>query len=114
MSSDGGGFLAVLVVDLHFPEAGSLKGKRKDLQSIKAIAHGRFGAAVSEVAFHDLWQRARLLACVAGASAAVVTERAEHLERWLDSRSPAGAAIERIVVSTEDLRDVISAVERGG
>jgi uncharacterized protein YlxP (DUF503 family) len=108
------GFVAVLVVDLHFPEAGSLKGKRKDLQSIKSIVQGRFGAAVSEVAFHDLWQRARLLACIAGGSAAIVTERAEHLERWLDSRSPAGAGIERMIVSVDDLRDVISSVERGG
>jgi uncharacterized protein len=110
----GSGFIAVLVVDLHFPEAGSLKGKRKDLQSIKSIVSGRFGATVSEVAYHDLWQRSRLVACIAGGTASIVAERAEHLERWLDARSPAGAAIQRMVVSIEDLQDVVSTVELGG
>ena len=33
------GFVAVLVIDLHFPDAGSLKGKRKELSSIKAQLH---------------------------------------------------------------------------
>jgi uncharacterized protein len=108
------GFIAVLVVELHFPEAGSLKGKRKDLQSIKAIVNGRFGATVSEVAYHDLWQRSRLIACIAGGSASIVSERAEHLERWLDARSPAGARIDRIVVSVEDLHDLVSTLELGG
>ena len=27
----GSGFVAVLVIDLHFPDAGSLKSKRKEL-----------------------------------------------------------------------------------
>ena len=60
-----GGFVAVLVIDLHFPEAESLKAKRKELSSIKAQLRGRLGLAVAEVDHHDLWQRARLtLACV--------------------------------------------------
>ena len=40
------GFVAVLVIDLHFPESGSLKSKRKELSSIKAQLHGRLGVAV--------------------------------------------------------------------
>lgn len=53
-------------MELHFPEAGSLKGKRKHLKSAKAQLQNRFGAAVAEVDHHDLWQRARLtVACVA-------------------------------------------------
>ncbi len=108
------GFVAVLVVDLHFPEAGSLKGKRKDLQSIKAVIQGRFGAAVSEVAFQDLWQRSRLVVSLAGSSAAALEERTEHLERWIDARSPAGTRTEQMIVSVEDLRDLVSSVVRGG
>jgi uncharacterized protein YlxP (DUF503 family) len=107
------GFVAVLVVDLHFPEAGSLKGKRKDLQSIKALLQGRFGAAVSEVAFQDLWQRSRLVVCLAGGAHAALEERVEHLERWIDARSPAGAGIERTIVSVEDLNDLMSGVTQG-
>ena len=60
------GFVAVLAVELHFPEAGSLKGKRKYVKSAKAQLVNRFGAAVAEVDHHELWQRARLtLSCVA-------------------------------------------------
>jgi uncharacterized protein YlxP (DUF503 family) len=108
------GFVAVLVVDLHFPEAGSLKAKRKDLQSIKAILQGRFGAAASEVAFQDLWQRARLLVSVAGGTASIVEERAQHIRHWIDARCPQGVSFDQMIVSVEDLRDVVSTIERGG
>jgi uncharacterized protein YlxP (DUF503 family) len=107
------GYVAVLVVDLHFPEAGSLKAKRKDLQSLKALLQGRFGAAVSEVAFQDLWQRARLLVCLAGGSAQILSERVESVQRFIDSRSPAGAGIQRMLASVADLNDVLSTAERG-
>lgn len=60
------GWVGILSVELHFPEAGSLKGKRKHVQSAKAQLQRRFGASVAEVDHHELWQRARLtLACVA-------------------------------------------------
>jgi uncharacterized protein len=60
------GFVGILSVELHFPESGSLKGKRKFVKSAKAQLQHRFGASVAEVDHHDLWQRARLtVACVA-------------------------------------------------
>ena len=60
------GYVGILTVELHFPEAGSLKGKRKYVKSAKAQLQHRFGASVAEVDHHELWQRARLtLACVA-------------------------------------------------
>ena len=62
----GAGYVGILSVELHFPEAASLKGKRKHVKSAKAQLQNRFGAAVAEVDHHDLWQRSRLtLACVA-------------------------------------------------
>ncbi len=62
----GAGYVGILAVELHFPEAGSLKGKRKHVKSAKAQLQNRFGAAVAEVEHHDLWQRAGLtVACVA-------------------------------------------------
>ncbi|HEX9378988.1 MAG TPA: DUF503 domain-containing protein [Gaiellaceae bacterium] len=62
----GAGYIGILSVELHFPEAGSLKGKRKHVKSAKAQLQNRFGASVAEVDHHELWQRARLtVSCVA-------------------------------------------------
>ena len=79
----GSGYVAVLTAELHFPEAGSLKGKRKYVKSAKAQLQHRFGASVAEVDHHELWQRCTLtLACVArGAQDA--QELAAGAERWL-------------------------------
>jgi uncharacterized protein len=61
----GAGYVGILSVELHFPEAGSLKGKRKYVKSAKAQLQNRFGVSVAEVDHHELWQRARLtLSCV--------------------------------------------------
>ena len=59
------GYVGILSVELHFPESHSLKGKRKELLSVKAQLQRRFGASVAEVDHHEVWQRARVtLACV--------------------------------------------------
>jgi uncharacterized protein YlxP (DUF503 family) len=99
----GSGFVAVLVIDLHFPDAGSLKSKRKELSSIKAQLHGRMGVAVAEVGYQDLWQRARLTAALTGGSLGTLQGAVDNVERWLESRCPDGVRVERIVTSVEDL-----------
>jgi uncharacterized protein YlxP (DUF503 family) len=104
---DASGFVAVLVIDLHFPEAGSLKGKRKELASIKAVVHGRLGAAVAEIDHQDLWQRSRLTASLTGGSLATLSRAVDNLERWLDQRCPDGVRVQRVLASVDDLRDVI-------
>jgi uncharacterized protein YlxP (DUF503 family) len=77
------GFVAILEVELHFPEAGSLKGKRKHVKSAKAQLQNRFGASVAEVDHHELWQRCTLtVACVAR-GAREAEELAAGAERWL-------------------------------
>jgi uncharacterized protein len=107
-SSSTNGFVAVLVIELHFPEAGSLKSKRKELSSIKAQLRGRLGAAVAEVDHQDLWQRATLTAALTAGSAAGITEIVDNVERWLHGRCPDCVAVQRLLVSVEDLRDVLS------
>ena len=73
----GAGYVGILTFELHFPEAGSLKGKRRFVRSAKAQLQNRLGASVAEVDHHDLWQRARLtIACVA--------REAREAERLLD------------------------------
>jgi uncharacterized protein YlxP (DUF503 family) len=92
------GFVGILSVELHFPESGSLKGKRKFVQSAKAQLQHRFGAAVAEVDHHELWQRARLtLACVA--------RDHRELERLLDDAERYLSGQEYQLVSTE--REVV-------
>jgi hypothetical protein len=108
------GYVAVLVIDLHFPEAGSLKTKRKDLQSIRAQLHGRFGAAVSETAHQDLWQRSTLLATLSSGSLPRLGEAADQLENWLHARCPDGVSVRRIVASVADLVDFASSITPGG
>jgi uncharacterized protein YlxP (DUF503 family) len=97
------GFVAVLVIELHFPDAGSLKAKRKDLSSIKAQLHGRMGAAVAEVDHQDLWQRATLAAALTGGSLRKLNAVADDVERWLLGRCPEGVRVQRVVASVEDL-----------
>ena len=102
--SSPGGFVAVLVIDLHFADAGSLKHKRKELSSIKTVLHRRLGAAVSEIDHQDLWQRATLTAALTAASPGALSQAADRVQRWLEARNPDGVRVERIVASVEELR----------
>lgn len=99
-----GGFVAVLVIELHFAGAGSLKGKRRELASIKAVLRGRLGASVAEIDHQDKWQRATLTAAITGGSLGALTASADRVERWLQARVPEGVRIERVVASVEELR----------
>ena len=96
-------FVAVLEIELHFPEAGSLKGKRRELSSLKAQLQRRFGAAVAETDHHDLWQRSELTAALVGREAGSLRDKAAALERYVISTFPDGARVECQMVSREDL-----------
>lgn len=108
------GCVAVLVIELHFPEAGSLKSKRKELASIKSQLHGRLGLTVAETGHHDLWQRATLTAAITGGSFAVLSAAADNVERWLLARCPEGVRVERVLASVEDLRGGIPTFDAEG
>lgn len=96
----GAGYVGILSVELHFPEAGSLKGKRKYVKSAKAQLQNRFGVSVAEVDHHELWQRARLtLSCV--------TREYREAEQLLDEAERYLSGQEFELVRTE--RDVVSA-----
>ncbi len=45
------------MMDLYFPESGSLKSKRQVLKSVIARLRNRFNVSVAEVDANDLWQR---------------------------------------------------------
>jgi hypothetical protein len=97
----GGGYVGILSVELHFPEAGSLKGKRKHVKSAKAQLQNRFGVSVAEVDYHDLWQRARLtVACVARGRREV-DGLLDAAERYLSGQEYELVRAEREVVSLD-------------
>ena len=96
------GFVGILSVELHFPESGSLKGKRKFVKSAKAQLQHRFGAAVAEVDHHELWQRSRLmLACVAR-DHGELRRLLDDAERYLSGQEYELVSAERQVVSPGD------------
>jgi uncharacterized protein YlxP (DUF503 family) len=96
-------FVCLIRIHLHFPENGSLKGKRKELQSLKAQLQRRFGAAVAETDHHELWQRSELSAALVAREAGALAGTADGLERWVAGRYPEGSRVERTLLSDDDL-----------
>ena len=52
--------VGVLCVEVHLPQALSLKDKRSVLKSLKDQVRGRFNIAVAELDPNEKWQRASL------------------------------------------------------
>ena len=50
--------IAVLLLELHIHESGSLKSKRKIIKSLKDRVHAKFNVSFAELAENDKWQRA--------------------------------------------------------
>lgn len=96
-------FVCLLEIHLHFPDSGSLKGKRKEITSLKAQLQRRYGAAVAETDHHDLWQRATLTAAVVARQAGGAEAGADALERHVVERFPDGVRFDRALVSVAEL-----------
>jgi uncharacterized protein YlxP (DUF503 family) len=96
-------YLCLLEIHLHFPTNGSLKGKRKELSSLKAQLRRRFGASVAETDHHDLWQRSTLTAALVGSDAKPLRDAAMSMERFVLGMFPEGVRVEIQMVSRADL-----------
>jgi uncharacterized protein YlxP (DUF503 family) len=99
-----GGYVAVVVIDLQLPDAGSLKAKRQQVTSLKAQLRTRLGVFAAETDHQDTWQRATFTAALVGPDLRALGAAADAAERFVLSRCPAGANFERHLVSVEDLR----------
>ena len=105
--SDEPAFVVLMRVHLHFPEVGSLKGKRAELNRVKAHLRDRCGASVAEVAHQDTWQRSTLAVAFDGRLArAAATRRRTTCSAALDARFPQGVRVERRVASWNDLESL--------
>jgi uncharacterized protein YlxP (DUF503 family) len=98
-----GGYVCVLVIELHFGDVESLKGRRRELAPVKTFLHSKLGMAVAETGHQDKWQRARLTAALTSGSPAVLEEAADAAGRWLDARFPDGVGVRRTIVSVAEL-----------
>jgi len=49
--------VGLLTLELHIPDAQSLKDKRQVIRSLKDKLRRQFNVAVAELDHHDLWQR---------------------------------------------------------
>jgi uncharacterized protein YlxP (DUF503 family) len=99
-------YVVLVQVHLHFPDSGSLKAKRAELNRVKAHLRQRLGASVAEVAHQDTWQRSTLAVALAGGSPGRCDEAADAVERALDARFPQGVRYERRLASWSDLEAI--------
>jgi uncharacterized protein YlxP (DUF503 family) len=96
------GFVAILTVELHFPEAASLKGKRHFVRSAKDNLRNRFGASVAEVDHHELWQRCTLTVACTARRAHEADDLAAAAERWLASQEWVLVSARHLLVAPAD------------
>ena len=95
-------FVCLIEIEIHLPANGSLKGKRKEVVSLKAQLQRRFGAAVAETDHHDLWQRSTLTAALVGRTASIVDDAGAKLGRYVESQFPDGVRVDRSILSSEE------------
>jgi uncharacterized protein len=98
--------VVLLQVHLFFPESGSLKAKRAELNRVKAHLRRRHGASVAEVDHQDTWQRSTLAVALAGGSPGLCESAADDVGRYLDAHFPQGARVERRLASWADLESL--------
>jgi uncharacterized protein YlxP (DUF503 family) len=68
--------IGVLTLEIRIEDAHSLKDKRHVVKSLKDRLRGKFNVAVSEIDFHDLWQRSVV-------AAVTVSTEQQHAEQVL-------------------------------
>jgi uncharacterized protein len=95
-------YVCLVEARLHFGQSQDLKGKRKQLHSLKTQLRQRFGASVAETGGHDTWQRSTLVCALVGDL--TVRSRADELQRFIESRCPDGCSFERDLLSLQDIR----------
>jgi len=69
--------IGTMRLEIHLPEADSLKAKRCVVNHVKERVRHRFNASIAEVGHQELWQRTTLGVAVVG-EAAPVLDRALH------------------------------------
>ena len=72
--------VGLLILDIHLPEAHSLKEKRFTVRKIQDRLRTRFNVAVAELDHQDLWQRASIGVVTIASSEKVLEQILQTLE----------------------------------
>ena len=75
--------VGVLQVEVHIPNAHSLKEKRSVLNSLKDQLRGRFNISVAEVGANEMWQRATIGISTFGSSRAYAEGLLRDVTAWI-------------------------------
>jgi len=70
--------IALLTLDLHLPDAHSLKDKRMVVRRLKDRLRSNFNVSVSEVDHQELWQRSQISVVTVGSSDGSVRQTLEQ------------------------------------
>ncbi len=100
--SNSATYLSITEIHLDLRGSQSLKDKRRQVSSLKALIRQRFVAAVAETADHDDRRLGTLVVALVGGSE--VRQRAAELERFVEARAPDGCTFVRDLVTLEDIR----------
>ena len=74
-------------IEMIFPYAQSLKEKRFHLRKIKDKTFAKFKVSVSEVDYHDKWQRSLLGLSVCGNDAVVLSSLMDKVINFIEDTS---------------------------
>jgi uncharacterized protein YlxP (DUF503 family) len=77
-------YIGVAHLELHIPEARSLKAKRAPVRSLLEKIRNRHKVLVIEVGHQDLYQRARLAICAISTDPVDVEARLQRVEKTID------------------------------
>lgn len=100
------GYVGILAIHLHLPDAESLKEKRPHVARLKADLARRFSAAVAEVDHHERWQRSLVTAVIVDRHARPCEERLDAIERWVLGRNESASIAYRTMVTPEEVDDL--------
>ena len=78
--------VGVITLELRLDESHSLKDKRQVVKSLKDRLRGKFNVAVSEIDYHDLWQRGLIAAVTVSPDQARAEEVLQNVEREASSQ----------------------------
>ncbi len=99
------GFAGLMVLDLHLPQAQSLKDKRQPLRSIRQRLRDA-GFSMSEVDHHDKWQRAKVAVSIVASRSGDVEDLLDRALRMFEERPDLEVSVrQRTVLAIDEYED---------